>query len=648
MANSMGFLGQLDVPLGLGLVRLATEGRPAEADAVAVIQFALDHGIRVFDTADVYSLDDKDLHYGERLVRLALDAWKGPRAEVKILTKAGMMRPKGRWMPNGRPEHLRRAVDRSLSAFGVDRLFLLQLHAVDSRVPLEETLAGLAELQRAGKVEHLGLCNVSAVQLQQAQRHFTVAAVQNELSVLQRKSATDGLVALTRELGIPFLAHRPLGGYAKVGRLAKNAILVPIGERHKASPHEIALAAVRAAGPHVLPLIGATRIDSIRSSLAALAISLDVSDRTALEMRYSFAPAPEAAAANARLFARVDGGGAGRTPSIPETSNQSPSLARRPVPLATPEVVILMGIQGAGKSRLVADYVAHGYTRLNRDLLGGKLDDLVPRLMHLLAGGQRRVILDNTYPTRVSRAPVVAAAYAHGVAVRCIHLQIAKTEAYINIVLRNLEKHGRLLGPEDIKLLVKTDPTLPPPLALMRWASTFEAPSMDEGFAALDLVPFARDIDPTQTEKGLLLDVDGTLRKTKSGAIYPRHADDVELLPGRREVLARWLNDGYQLFFVSNQSGIASGQLTRADAEACFLRTVQLLGLPITEVAYCPHPAHPIGCYCRKPMPGLGVYLMQRHRLAREHLIMVGDMASDAEFAAGLGARYFAAHDFFI
>src|SRR5947207_12319633 len=85
-----GVLGQLDIPLGLGLLRLATEGRPAQSEAVAVIHFALDQGIRVLDTADVYSLDAQDLHYGEQLVRAALDAWTGPRDEVRILTKVGL------------------------------------------------------------------------------------------------------------------------------------------------------------------------------------------------------------------------------------------------------------------------------------------------------------------------------------------------------------------------------------------------------------------------------------------------------------------------------------------------------------------------------------------------------------------------------
>ncbi len=651
-ARFAGPLGPLHVPLGLGLLRLATEGRPSLEEAIAVIHFALDRGIRVLDTADVYSLDHTDLHFGERLARSAVESWHGPRDEVRILTKVGLARPRGRWIPDGRPDHLRKSVDESRSALGVDRLFLLQLHAHDSRVPFEETLGTLAELQQAGKVNHLGLCNVTAGELRQAQRHFRVVSVQNELSVLQRKSAANGLVELTREQGIVFLAHRPLGGYAKVARLDKNRILKALSERHQCSPRQIALAALLEAGPHVIPLVGATRVGSIESSLAALQISLDVSDRTALELGMSFAAKPDALA-EAKLLFTV---GTPETPAATSPTTQaapdppsmpSPIQPNRPVPGTGPEIVILMGIQGAGKSEQVSDYVKQGYVRLNRDQLGGRLDDLVPRLLQLLSTGQRRVVLDNTYPTRLSRAPVIAAGHMHRVPVRCRHLQIPLAEAHVNIVLRMLAKYGRPLGPEEMKALNKTDPNLPPPAALMRFVSSFEPPSLNEGFAAVDVVPFVRRIDPAHREKGLLLDVDGTLRRTKSGALYPRDPEDLELLPGRREILARWVEAGYRLFFVSNQSGIASGQLARAMAEAAFLRTAQLLQLPVTEIAYCPHQAHPIACYCRKPMPGLGVYLMERHRLARSELVMVGDMASDAAFAAGLGARYWEAECFF-
>jgi len=177
--------------------------------------------------------------------------------------------------------------------------------------------------------------------------------------------------------------------------------------------------------------------------------------------------------------------------------------------------------------------------------------------------------------------------------------------------------------------------------------TSFEAPSPDEGFAAVDEIPFVRQVDPGHTEKGLLLDVDGTLRRTKSGERYPRSPDDVELLPDRRDTLSRWIDVGYKLFFVSNQSGIASGKLDQCAADQAFARTIELLRLPVAEVAYCPHPAFPVGCFCRKPMPGLGVTVMQRHRLAREHLVVVGDMDSDAVFAQSLGARYFDAATFF-
>ena len=182
---------------------------------------------------------------------------------------------------------------------------------------------------------------------------------------------------------------------------------------------------------------------------------------------------------------------------------------------------------------------------------------------------------------------------------------------------------------------------------MARFAATFEAPHVDEGFAIVEQVPFVRRVDPQFTGRGLLLDVDGTLRTTKSGEIYPRGPEDVELLPGRREHLQRFVDEGYKLFFVSNQSGVASGNVTKEAVEAAFARTIELLGLPVTEVAYCPHPAFPAGCFCRKPLPGLGVALIQRHKLAREQVIMVGDMDSDRDFARSLGVKYVDTAEFF-
>jgi len=155
-------------------------------------------------------------------------------------------------------------------------------------------------LQREGKIAHLGLCNVSIAEVRQAQRHFSVRAIQNELSVIDRKRATEGLVALAAELEAPFLAYRVLGGHAKVDSILKNRAVAPLAARHKVTPHEAALAVVWEAGPHVVPLIGATRSERIDSCLRAHELRLDEVDRAALIAKISLTPTPEAAAALAR------------------------------------------------------------------------------------------------------------------------------------------------------------------------------------------------------------------------------------------------------------------------------------------------------------------------------------------------------------
>ena len=122
----------------------------------------------------------------------------------------------------------------------------------------------------------------------------------------------------------------------------------------------------------------------------------------------------------------------------------------------------------------VQRYLEAGFARLNRDILGGSLDDLLPKLRDLLESGQKRIVLDNTYPTRVSRYPVIRMAHRFGVPVRCIYLATPLEEAHINVVSRILERYDHLLGPEEMKELGKTDPNLPPPQAMSRWAACFE------------------------------------------------------------------------------------------------------------------------------------------------------------------------------
>lgn len=305
---------------------------------------------------------------------------------------------------------------------------------------------------------------------------------------------------------------------------------------------------------------------------------------------------------------------------------------------------MVMGFPASGKSSYVAEKLAQGYRRLNRDTLGGSLDKLAERLDAELAAGERRFVLDNTYASASSRKTVLDIAKKYGVPVRCILLETSIEDAQVNAVTRMIRLRGKLLMPEEIKQA--KDPNIFPPAVLFAYRNAFEKPVPAEGFESIQKVPFVRASDASYSGKALLLDYDGTLRKTKSGDKYPKSPDDIEILPGRKETLLRWQKDGYRLLGVSNQGDVARGKLSMEDAMACFQRTNELLGLDI-EISFCPHNPAPIACFCRKPMPGLGVAYIEKYKLDRRETLMIGDMTTDKTFAARVGVRYVDASLFF-
>jgi histidinol-phosphate phosphatase family protein len=302
------------------------------------------------------------------------------------------------------------------------------------------------------------------------------------------------------------------------------------------------------------------------------------------------------------------------------------------------ELVVVLGYPAAGKSSWTAQHLPRHH-RLNRDTEGGRLDDLLPPLSAALAAG-RDVVLDNTYATRAARAPLLALAKQHGARARCVWIDASIEDAQVNAVTRMVRAHGKLPSPAEIKTLAKRDPGVYGPGALFAYRKAFEPPTAAEGFDAVERVAFRRaPYGPAHTQKALLLDYDGTLRRTRSGAKYPTHPDDIEVLPGRAAVLQRYRDAGYRLFGVSNQSGVSKGELTEEDARQCFARTNTLLGHSI-EVAFCPHNPAPIACWCRKPMPGLAVDFIERHKLDPTQTLMVGDMTTDRTFATRAGIVY--------
>ncbi len=255
--------------VGFGGMPLSIDGRPDEAQGIRVLHAALDHGVTLIDTADVYCLDDGDIGHNERLIAKALATWSGDRSGVIVATKGGLKRPGGRWERDARPKHLRHACERSLRALGVERIDLVQLHAPDPTVPLLESVGALADLQREGKVRWIGLSNVSVHDIVRAGTIATVVTVQNRLSPFFREAIGAGVVAHCAEHGIGFLAYSPVGGGRLNRKLPGHAVLQSIAQRTSLSPHAVVLAWVLARGETVIPIPGARTVEHALDSLTA-------------------------------------------------------------------------------------------------------------------------------------------------------------------------------------------------------------------------------------------------------------------------------------------------------------------------------------------------------------------------------------------
>jgi aryl-alcohol dehydrogenase-like predicted oxidoreductase len=236
------------------------------------------------DTADAYCIDSSETGYGERLVARALREWG--RGEVLVATKGGKVRPGGAWVDDGRPEHLRAACEASLKALGVSSIFLYQLHVPDRRVYFPDSVGALAELQRQGKIRHIGLSNIDAAQIRQASRIVQVVSVQNHCNVLYRHAFASGVVDACERQGIGFVAYAPVGGQDGRARIASDPTLMAVGARNGVSPQQVALAWLLARSPAIIVIPGASRAESARASAAAADLVLGASDRAELDRAF--------------------------------------------------------------------------------------------------------------------------------------------------------------------------------------------------------------------------------------------------------------------------------------------------------------------------------------------------------------------------
>jgi aryl-alcohol dehydrogenase-like predicted oxidoreductase len=252
--------------LGFGAMRITGQGiwgdPPDRERARAVLRRVLELGVNLIDTADAYGPA-----VSEQLIAEALHPYP---AGLVIATKGGFLRPgPNRWQPDGRPQHLRSALEASLSRLKLERIDLYQLHTPDPKVPFAESVGALAELQREGKIRWLGLSNVSTAQLAEARTLAKIASVQNRYNLADR--ASENVLEACERDGIGFIPWYPL---AAGDHSRSDGKLGAVARELGATPSQVALAWLLARSKVMLPIPGTGSISHLEENCAAARLAL--------------------------------------------------------------------------------------------------------------------------------------------------------------------------------------------------------------------------------------------------------------------------------------------------------------------------------------------------------------------------------------
>jgi aryl-alcohol dehydrogenase-like predicted oxidoreductase/predicted kinase len=553
-----------------------------EEQACATIAAAAESGVTVFDTAHAYGPEGEPGGNEALLARCLRRC--GAFGTARVVTKGGMTRAGGAWVPDGRARAIRADCEASLEALDGLEIDLYLVHAPDPRTPWRTAVRALGRLVDEGLVRRIGVANVNRDQLDEALAHAPVAAVQVAVSVFDDRALRGGVVDRCAESGISVIAHSPLGGPRRARRLDRLEALTEIAAVHDTTPAEVALAWLLGLSPGVVPIPGATRPETARSAARAATLALDAAER--------------------ELLTRAFGGAARAT--------------RKPRRSADGRVVLVMGIPGAGKSRVAEDYVARGYLRLNRDERGGSLRELAGALDEALTSGAQRVVLDNTYLTRAARSHVVETAGRHGVPATCVWLDTPLAQAQVNLVERLLDRFGALPSPEDLREAARREPGVHAPTTQMRALRELEQPADDEGFEAVERVPFVRAPAGEGSPPGGVL-VAGAALRQPGWELALEDCDSA--VP---HLVFDWRSD-------DDENGLD-------EAAARLARVVS----GRVETGLCPHGGGPPRCWCRPPLPGLPLAFARAHELNLARSTLVGTGPAHRALAAALGARYVA------
>ncbi|GAA3214336.1 aldo/keto reductase [Microbacterium terregens] len=267
--------------IGLGAMPLSMNNDkqiPSFEDAVGTVHAALDAGVTIVDTADIYAPTWNEMGHNERIVAEALRTWDGDAASIFVATKGGITRSEGEvWGRDGSEAYLRQAVERSLEILGVDQIDLYQYHRPDRSRVYGDSMKALASLREDGLVRAVGISNASVEEIEIALDVLgegNLASVQNEFSPKHPGSIDE--LRFCEEHGIAFLPWSPLGGTGGGGRSvgARFSTFREVGEVHAVSPQQVVLAWELALGPHVIPIPGARRAASILDSVKAADLEL--------------------------------------------------------------------------------------------------------------------------------------------------------------------------------------------------------------------------------------------------------------------------------------------------------------------------------------------------------------------------------------
>src|SRR5436190_12413917 len=264
--------------LGFGAMRLTGEGiwgwLPDRENAKKVLRRAVELGVNFIDTADAYGPETNELLIAEAL-------YPYPKGLV-IATKGGSTRPSpGQWVPDGRPEYLAQAVDKSLKRLKLERIDLWQLHRIDRKVPVEKSLSAIKRAQDAGKIRHVGLSEVTVAEIERAKKVMPIVSIQNRYNITDRESE-DALNYCAKEK-MGFIPWAPIGGGGSRSLSKVGTALEAEAKRHNVSVVQLALAWLLQKSPVMLPIPGTSSLAHLEENMAAEKLQLSAEEWKKIE-----------------------------------------------------------------------------------------------------------------------------------------------------------------------------------------------------------------------------------------------------------------------------------------------------------------------------------------------------------------------------